>query len=778
MKRNKAIVTRGELLAAVGEQAVGAIEGWAWEVIIMRPGLSQTVDPNSGLPVDFDAQFIRADYQAFSGAHVFANHNFDGRRLVETWVGTIEQPSVRADGAMIGRLDLLRETGTDWLREKLMAAKESSRLDKLGLSVQFYYRSAERGKLGGKAVSRPRGVIADAPISVDVVMFPAAGGAFLHAVAGLDDSDPESQDLGTQVSDLRSQVNSLVAVATQGAKMKERILKMLAALRKLASGDTTTLGRIDAVQASVDAQDANLDEALDRAADLLAAIPTGARLDAGGAVVAAAAAAAGEVAALRAEVQTVRSELTAARQAGEAAQARLRLNEALTASRLPAPLQADIRRRYPEGTAPTAEQITAEITAVREAYAAVVDSPTRLSAAPLIQAGYTSGEKMLIGLKRMFGITHEIEEKRRNNLICAERGAALDTAIPEFRGILEAYIALTGDRDMRGVADPEYIRGLAITAEFKTASFPYLMTNVVGALLLQEFAAGDGSGVFTPEKMRLLAIEGAVPNYKTQERPRFGMFANLDKIDPQATDYPELAVPVEQKVTFAMEGYGDILPISRRFILGDDLGAIQEIIRNFGWSAGRTLLQAFTTLFTANAVVSYDAFAWFESAHHLNLGATALTLAEQVVIRAAFRAFTYLTSGEKIGLAPRYWMVPTDLETQALLVNKTAYLSNSLADPSTVQHMLGKDEENPEGLIVNHLLTDANNYYVCGDKNRKPFVGIAYLNGRREPDVQIADNPAEGVMFTGDWLRYRIRYEFVPYVIDHRNVMAEIVAGP
>jgi len=385
---------------------------------------------------------------------------------------------------------------------------------------------------------------------------------------------------------------------------------------------------------------------------------------------------------------------------------------------------------------------------------------------------------MLIALKRMFGITHEIEEKRRNNLICAERGAALDTAIPEFRGILEAYIALTGDRDMRGVADPEYIRGLAITAEFKTASFPYLMTNVVGALLLQEFAAGDGSGVFTPEKMRLLAIEGAAPNYKTQERPRFGMFANLDKIDPQATDYPELAVPVEQKVTFAMEGYGDILPISRRFILGDDLGAIQEIIRNFGWSAGRTLLQAFTTLFTANAVVSYDAFAWFESAHHLNLGATALTLAEQVVIRAAFRAFTYLTSGEKIGLAPRYWMVPTDLETQALLVNKTAYLSNSLADPSTVQHMLGKDEENPEGLIVNHLLTDANNYYVCGDKNRKPFVGIAYLNGRREPDVQIADNPAEGVMFTGDWLRYRIRYEFVPYVIDHRNVMAEIVAGP
>jgi hypothetical protein len=92
--------------------------------------------------------------------------------------------------------------------------------------------------------------------------------------------------------------------------------------------------------------------------------------------------------------------------------------------------------------------------------------------------------------------------------------------------------------------------------------------------------------------------------------------------------------------------------------------------------------------------------------------------------------------------------------------------------------MIGKDEENPEGLIVNHLLSDANNYYVCGDKNRKPFVGIAYLNGRREPDVQIADNPAEGLMFTGDWLRYRIRFEFVAYVIDHRNVMAEIVAGP
>jgi len=759
-----------EFTAAVAA-AQGEPEGWGWDVIVVRPGVAATRDPQTGLPIEFDATFIQAAIagHVFDGTHVFVGHEFDSRRTAASWVGTIEQTAMAADGSMTGRLDLLRTE--EALRAKLMAARDSKRLGKIGLSVQFHPATMEEARVQGKRVMRPRGVLDGAPISVDVVMFPAAGGGFVRAVAALDGGQ---DDPGT--------VNRMVAAATEGAtRMNERLKKLLAALRRLVSGDA--IPRIDAIQASVEAADPNLETALEQATALLDQVQP--RAADRGIDLAPVQAAVGE---LRGQVETVRTELAAARQATEAAgrktdaaEARLRLNDAIMASHLPAPLAADVRRRFeaPLTAAPatvTAEAIAAEITAVRETYALIVDSPTRLSSSPLIAGGFTSGEKMLIGLKRLFGVTHEPKLVTRNGLICAEQGAPLDNAIPAFGGLREAYVALTGDDEVRGVYDPEYIRRLAISASvMKTASFPYLLTNVANAVLLQEFAAGEGEGVMTVEQMRQLIVEESAPNYKQQERPRLGRLPNLTKVDPEAADYADVVVPTEEKVTFTMEGYGDILKISRRFILNDDLGAIQELLRDWAWAAARTLMQSFTDLVEDNGLI-YDGAAWFTTGggSHLNLGATALSAAELLVIRTAFRAFGYKTTAEKIGLGPRYLMVPTVLESTARSVNLQKYSSNSLSDMSQVAGMFG---DNGERIIINHLLADANDYWVFGDKQRKAFASIAYLNGRREPELFLADNPSEGQVFTGDWLRYKMRFEFVPYVRDFRNVFAEIVAN-
>ena len=53
----------------------------------------------------------------------------------------------------------------------------------------------------------------------------------------------------------------------------------------------------------------------------------------------------------------------------------------------------------------------------------------------------------------------------------------------------------------------------------------------------------------------------------------------------------------------------------------------------------------------------------------------------------------------------------------------------------------------------------------------------AYMNGRREPEFFLADNPTVGQMFVGGRIQYRINHDYEAECTDYRNAYKAVVAG-
>jgi hypothetical protein len=208
-------------------------------------------------------------------------------------------------------------------------------------------------------------------------------------------------------------------------------------------------------------------------------------------------------------------------------------------------------------------------------------------------------------------------------------------------------------------------------------------------------------------------------------------------------------------------------------IRNDDLRAVDLRVSRLARSAARTLAQAVTSLFETNAAI-YDGVVWFHAITHGNLGNTALSAAEVLVVRAAFRAFAEKDSGKKLNLTldGAHLMVPIALAETALSINQQEYATNNLTDRNMARWQFG---QNNERIIVNPLLADASDWCVCGDKNAAPYIEVAFLDGRQDPEFTLQDEPRADRVFFSERVTLRIRHRYVPYVTDFRNVYWEEV---
>lgn len=451
----------------------------------------------------------------------------------------------------------------------------------------------------------------------------------------------------------------------------------------------------------------------------------------------------------------------------QAAESRLLLNEKVDSSKLAEPLAKLVRERF-EGKLATAEEIDGEIKRVREAYAAMVPNPTRTGGS-VVQVGYESIDKMEIALARSFGVTHEwkkVRELVNGHMITRHvRGAEIDRTIEPFPSVRKAYEEWTGDFEVTGEVHPDWVR--RITEEWKSTTFPSALNNVANKRMLQDYNEVQ-YGILD------LAQPASVSNFKTQEANRIGYLPDLSDNDPEDNDWPEIAAPTDDKIQFSLGQKGNTLTVTRKMIINDDTGAILvRRISRLARAAKRTKAQAVTSKLEANAAI-YDAVAWFH-ADHSNLGTTALAAAEFAVVRGKFHGgWTEKDSLKKLMFEGPFWLlIPPGLETAAKKANRQEHLSNDLSDVNTARFMFG---QNDERIIINPLFADATDWAVAGNPAEAPYMEIAYLNGRSEPDLVIQDNPSVGKVFTGDRITLRIRDEYVVYAVDFRNIYWEEVA--
>jgi hypothetical protein len=348
--------------------------------------------------------------------------------------------------------------------------------------------------------------------------------------------------------------------------------------------------------------------------------------------------------------------------------------------------------------------------------------------------------------------------------------------VPPIESLRAGYVRITGDMRMTGQISPDRVKlgealmqFMKLPAAYASNSFTYVLGNSMYRRLLREYRAVDYK-----EDILFSFIRNAA-DFKTMEIIQIGYFGDLPDVDPESGDYQEVSMPTDIEATYSINQKGVILTITRKVIYNDDLKSVSQLISKLGRAAKRTHARRAWDKIISNATFKGDNKALFHN-DHANLGATALTndatgVAALTARLQAMYAQTEQDSAEILGLIAMYLWCPRALYEIAMGLN-SPWPGIAGGNPHA-----GRFGANHERIITIPLFTDATDWGLIADKNDVELLEAAYLNGNREPELFVADNPLVGQMFVADKIQYKERHEYEFEIADTKGFDKSVVAG-
>jgi hypothetical protein len=361
----------------------------------------------------------------------------------------------------------------------------------------------------------------------------------------------------------------------------------------------------------------------------------------------------------------------------------------------------------------------------------------------------TEAEKIQAAFDRMFDL--DIDTGRLGNI----RG---------FTSVREAYARVTGDSSLLGgIAGHSILGDIRVSesapiariseADTTTASFSYLLGTSMNKRLLKDYQAW-------PAEWQKFVTIAPIRDFKQQTRVRLGAFGSLPVV---AEDNAYTAVTLaDSAATYVPQKRGNLVTVSREAIINDDLQAIKQIPTKLAVAAAYTLAEFVYGFLSGNPVI-YDTNPLFTSgAPHNNLGASNLsTTAMQSGITAMREQTNY--AGKRLGLRPRFLVVPPELEWTAMVVTKSAGVPGS--SNNDINPMLGYVQP-----IVSPQLTSTTQWFLIGDPREIDTLEVGFVGGQCNPALFVQDNALIGLNFSQDAISYKVRHEYGACVTDYRGL--------
>jgi hypothetical protein len=330
----------------------------------------------------------------------------------------------------------------------------------------------------------------------------------------------------------------------------------------------------------------------------------------------------------------------------------------------------------------------------------------------------------------------------------------------ELYSVKEWYRNLTGDYNVTGIKQSG-TRGL-LSEALVTSDFASIFKNALNKSMVMEYRFSAYN-----DNWRKLVSE-IVPrqDFKINTVTRMGGYANLPVVNENDA-YTAADSPADEEITYNIRKRGYIETITREMIVNDDLGAIRKIPIRMGQAAARTIYEFVFNLIISNPTMDYDGAALFHASHGGNLLTSALDAASLANARSIMRNQTELDSGKKIGIKPKYLLVPSELDKTAYELTTAAY---GLNNPVPAFHQTWQIEP----VTIAHV-SDADNWYLTADPMEYPTIEIGFLHGKEEPELFVSDLPTQGSYFTNDQIKFKIRHEYDGDILDHRSFVGSIV---
>ena len=302
---------------------------------------------------------------------------------------------------------------------------------------------------------------------------------------------------------------------------------------------------------------------------------------------------------------------------------------------------------------------------------------------------------------------------------------------------------------------------VVLVESITSATFDQIMGDSVTRRMLDYYAQ---PGL---DQWRLISTVGSTRDFRTYRRIRYGGYGNLPAVS-QGAAYAALTSPTDEEATYAVSKRGGTEDLTLEAIANDDLSAMRDIPRRLGRAAAQTLHEFVFDFLATNAAI-YDSVALANAAHGSNTTTSALAAGSLVAGRTAMTKQTDMSSAKRLGIEPKFLVVPIDLE-------ETAYqLTATDREVASANNTLNFVRQFGLSIIRVNYWTDANNWWLVADPNSVPTIEVAFLNGREDPELFVQDSPTTGNVFSNDKITYKIRHIYGGAVMDFRGFYGAIV---
>jgi hypothetical protein len=427
------------------------------------------------------------------------------------------------------------------------------------------------------------------------------------------------------------------------------------------------------------------------------------------------------------------------------------LTSGLAASKLPAPMAEQVRKQF-AGRAFEATELETAIVDARKLVSdltggLVVQGPGR------IHGMFNSADHLQVAVDDLLGAPRDADK------------AGLKAA--RLSGIRELYLMLTGDQDMHGGYHPERVQ-LATTADFAG-----LVKNALNKIVVAKWGELGRAGYTWWEK---IATVEHFSSLNTITGTLVGTVGSLPAV-AEGGEYTELAVG-DSPETASFTKYGGYIPLTLELIDRDETRKLAAYPRELAMAGLRKISELVAAIFSANSGIGptmadtgalFNATAVTSVGGHANLLTTALSAAQWETVSAAVynqpllikQSAGYYGTGPKMGLNPRYMLVPRALQ---LTGKKILYPGwENLANITSENQQQGVAGD----VITVPEWTDATDWAAVVDPLLAPAIFVGERFGLM-PEVFIAGDELSPAVFGNDEHRLKVRHFLAVWVNDFR----------
>lgn len=295
-----------------------------------------------------------------------------------------------------------------------------------------------------------------------------------------------------------------------------------------------------------------------------------------------------------------------------------------------------------------------------------------------------------------------------------------------------------------------------------TGQFPIALQNLMNKTALAEYELAD-------TEWPKFCGTGTVNDFRPHYRYRMGTFGALDKLN-EAQEFERKYLGDAERESVQADTKGNIIGISRKMMVDDDLSQVADASQKLGREAQYTIERDVIDLLTSNSLAGPDmgdGNPLLDNNTHGNVTTSSAISVDELDEDAVAMAAQKDPSGNRIlGLKPSILLVSRALLGKAIsvlgaqFVNPPPFAADD-AQEAYLRTWIGSFFKT----IIGHPLLSGKGRYVMTSPSAAKVLEVSFLDGQSTPYLEMR----EGWLVDG--LEYKVRLDYAVGAVDWRGIV-------